>query len=161
MQQVEFILGWNHTPDIFWWRVSRVGKQKSSACSLIFHVLTMGSSLNQVQLSIWLDSQALRGILALSTQKINFLTCLWSFPLRTATLCINVGTVDGGDNFHFTSWDRWSSAALPKTELTTLLTSAPELQTFTRMLNSADEWPRWACYGCLCAEVTHVTVCRT
>lgn len=78
--------------------VSRKAQQ-----SLILHVWKMGSSLIQVWLFFWLDSQALREIVALPTQKINFFTCLWSFISRTVTLWIKVGIVDVKDNFHLTT----------------------------------------------------------
>lgn len=89
----------------------------------------MGSSLIQVQLFIWLDSQDLHEIVALPTQKINFFTCPWSFTLRTITLWIKVGIVYVKENFHLTSWNLWSSLTVPEAEPAPVLTSAPELQT--------------------------------
>lgn len=50
-----------------WSWLSRKAQQ-----SLILHVWKMGSSLIQVRLFFWLDSQALREIVALPIRKINF-----------------------------------------------------------------------------------------
>lgn len=99
--------------------VSTVSEQKSSARSLMLHVSTKSSS--SFDFTVKLSMR----FLALPTQKINFLTCLWSFTLRPVTLWIKGGTVDVRENFHFTGWDPWSSVALPETEP---LLSLPEPQ---------------------------------
>lgn len=117
MQQVEYVLGWSHTRHLLvkWAESVSRKAQHSLWCSMFqqgdesFWTKSSSSFDLTVKLSI--------GFLALPTQKINFLTCLWSFTLRTVTLWIKGGTADVRENFHFSGWNPWSSVALLKTEL--------------------------------------------
>lgn len=126
MQQVESVLGWSHTRHLLvkWAQSVSRKAQHGLWCSMF-----------QQGMDPFEPSPALRLTSQLSspwdfwpylpTQKINFLTCLWSFTLRPLTLWIKGGTVDVRENFHFTGWDPWSSVALPETEP---LLSLPEPQ---------------------------------
>lgn len=126
---MEYILGWNHTPGVFSWRVES-SKQKNSA---VFDTPCLNNGI------IFDPSPALHLTWQSSSPwdcgttypKIIFFACLWSFILRTVTLWIKVGVLDVKDNFHLTAWNPWSSVTVPEAELTTVLTSAPEGQTWT------------------------------
>lgn len=126
MQQVESVLGWSHTRHLLvkWAQSVSRKAQHGLWCSMFQQGMDPFEPSPALRLT-WQLSSPWDFWPYLPTQKINFLTCLWSFTLRPLTLWIKGGTVDVRENFHFTGWDPWSSVALPETEP---LLSLPEPQ---------------------------------
>lgn len=129
MWQVQYILGWNHTPGVFWWRV-QLSKQKSSA---VFDTSCLKNGI------IFDPSLAL----LLTWQSSSPWDCGTTYPkdqffyLSVIFYIKDCNSVDQSRNCrcerqrppHY--WNLWSSVTVPEAELISVLRSAPELEIWT------------------------------